>query len=111
MQDTREVWYRYVDIANGHDRNILLIKVPVLRRTPKGVWLDDRHRGRDRFVLNSGERRFAYPTLELAMDSFKHRKRWQIRHLERQLLGARQALGLAEAGRSKPEFSQFFTEY
>lgn len=52
----------------------------VLKETPKGVWLDapssdwkDR-----RFVNRSSRKRFACPTIEEAIESYKARKRRQI---------------------------------
>jgi len=106
-----EVWYRYEDVAyavlsNGQDDRwhsrleVELRTYPVLRRTPKGVWLDidpcDPFGRFDeptrRFVLTNARRRFACPTLEEAKASFIARKRAQIRIYEARAARAWQAI-------------------
>lgn len=69
---------------------------PVLKTTPKGVWLDVY--GIRRFVLASARKQFACPTVELARTSFKARKARQIKIYEKRLADARQALSMAEKG-------------
>lgn len=89
----REIWYRIDDRDvehNGYTREVVLVtrEIPVVRHTEKGVWLDDY--GLLRFVLKGDGKRFAYPTLEAALDSFKRRK-------ERQVMLLKATLGRAEA--------------
>ena len=74
---------------------IVLSTYEVLRRTPKGAWLDLGFGGR-RFVRDSGKKRFACPTEEEAKESFRRRKGRQIAILTRQLESARLALELIE---------------
>jgi len=72
-----------------------------MRETRCGHWVmpkDGSISDRMRFVLNGDGRRYAYPSLEAAVASFKIRKRRQIEHLERQLTSARTALDLVEDG-------------
>lgn len=66
----------------------------VLRETPKGVWIN--HHGKEKFVLNRSKKRFAHPTKEEALKSFKRRKKSQLLHLEHQLARAKKALFMAE---------------
>lgn len=75
-------WYRYED-THGTGPQVWLRRFRVIRTTPKGVWLDDY--GVQRFVLNDARKRWAYPTIELARNSFLIRKRKQIGWLQSQL--------------------------
>lgn len=105
----KEYWYRYsyeVDYGNAefiafsHKPAIRLVKElwVVQRHTPKGVWI--RRQGwydKERFVLKGARRSWAYPTPELALNSFLIRKRRQIGYLTSQLSNVTEALALAEA--------------
>ena len=75
-------WYRYED-SSSHQSSVHLRRPRVIRETPKGVWLDDY--GVERFVLKNARKRWAYPTIELARESFLIRKRKQIGWLRAQL--------------------------
>lgn len=75
-----ETLYRYIGTAEhyeGGDQlfNIYLYKYPVMRKTAVCDVIDDH--GRERFVNRYGKKRFAYPTLKLAANSFKIRCRWR----------------------------------
>ena len=59
-------------------------KLPILRRTPKGVWIKDLN-NKDRFVLLEGTKRYAYPTIQAAFDSFIVRKVHERAALERRV--------------------------
>jgi len=67
-------WYRYYDTQA--EPYIRLQKLPVLRTTPAGVWLY--YLGEEKFVLNGTGKRWAYPTIELAQNSFRIRKQKQL---------------------------------
>jgi hypothetical protein len=62
----------------------------IVRKTPKGAWIDVW--GQQKFVLDNARKRYAYPTEELARDSFIERKEWQIIHATRQRKHAELAL-------------------
>lgn len=110
---SERVLYRYEDVAvsTGYDEwgyssgsrvELYLREYPVLRETPKGVWISlscgEFHALGDqceRFVLLGARRRFACPTREEALDSFLARKRRQlsihkarIRHVESAIAAA-----------------------
>lgn len=73
-------WFRYEDRAgNLGTAEIWLMQYRIIRETPKGVWLDDFTK--ERFVLHDARKRWAYPTTELARQSFLIRKRKQLAHL------------------------------
>jgi hypothetical protein len=74
---------------------------PVVKTTPKGVWLNVY--GDRRFVLNEARKRFACPTVELAHESFKARKKRQIKIYESRIKDARQALVLADRVAKDPK--------
>lgn len=96
-----EKWYRYVDVRfapagdeMGNRRgdgevSVFVHTFPVLRHTPKGVWLDVH--GEERFVRTDATKRFACPTREEARESFLARKKAQIRILRSRLDRATQA--------------------
>ncbi|TPL42664.1 MULTISPECIES: hypothetical protein [unclassified Mesorhizobium] len=86
-------WYRYED-SSSSTPSIHLRRFRVLRETPKGVWLDDW--SRERFVLKDANKRWAYPTIELARESFLIRKRRQVQHLKIYLEHAVAVLTAAE---------------
>ena len=75
---------------------IHLVKFKVNYRTPKGVRLID-----GKFVLLEGRKRYAYPTEQLALESFIARKTWQLSHLAHRVDQAEQALKLAKEARQK----------
>lgn len=94
------VWYyRYVD-HRMIDRGpfIVLERYPVIRETPKGVWLALGF-GDRRFVLRTARKRWACPTEDEALESFKARKRRQCRILRAQLKHAATALAQVENDR------------
>ena len=85
-------WYRFEDkrYAGPLDEfdnptpsvmEVHLRKYPVLKLTPKGAWLATcpPFLGTKRFVLREATKRFACPTIEEALESFKARKSKQAR--------------------------------
>lgn len=109
------VWYRYEDVhyaapadefgdSLGHGScEVRLREFEVLRTTPKGVWLSMAlgefriiSEPLERFVLRDARRRFACPTKEEAMESYKARKRAQIRIYKARAARAERALNAAE---------------
>lgn len=78
--------YRAVPIVT-----IRLYPVPVLRRTPKGAWVED-DMLRERFILLTANKRYACETQEEAIESLKARKRRQVKILTAQLRSAQAAL-------------------
>jgi hypothetical protein len=93
---TKEVYYRVRDSFGG----VYYTEHEVLKRTPAGVWVEDIP-GIKKFVLENAAKKFAHPTKEKALESFKRRKARQIRILTAQLENVRDALSCAE--KSTPE--------
>jgi len=97
-------WYRYEDVQFaamcdefGHSEGpgtmqLMCHEYRVLKETPCGVWLDLFQK---RFVKRNAKKRFACPTKEEALKSFKRRKEVQIRILQAQLDRAFRALQMA----------------
>ncbi len=86
-----DTWYRYVDSRE----RIYLVQLTVVGLTKACVYLYEspgdqpvyspyivKYRIR---VLKDANKRYAYPTKELAAESYRIRKRWQRIHLERQM--------------------------
>jgi hypothetical protein len=104
VQEEREVWYRvedgrYAPMLDEYERPVgegrswvSLHEVPVIRRTPKGAWLNA---GRPRFVLLESRKRYACPTPEEAWESWRKRKERQLIILRSQLDHVTEALSLA----------------
>ena len=69
---------------------------PVLRHTPKGVWIRD-HGGDRRFICNSWTKRYALPSIEEAKHSFIKRKERQAGIYEARARTARQVLNFINA--------------
>lgn len=63
-----------------YDADMILNLLPVLDRTPKGVWLKTEHEDR-RWVAYGQGKRYAHPTLEGAIRAFYARKEREIRFL------------------------------
>lgn len=103
--DSEVVFYRYVDVAyapmadefgerrGSGDLKVELREYPLVRRTPKGVWIDDY--GHERFVLLSARRKFACETKEDAMESFIARKRRQLEIYNARAERAKRAIRIA----------------
>lgn len=99
-----DVWFRYeqrtygsldefeIIVSTRHELELMEFKVAKV--TPKGVWLE-RYLG-NRFVRASGRRRFAHPTKDAALESFRQRKLRQIELLQAQLSVAKTMLARAD---------------
>jgi hypothetical protein len=74
--------------------DVYLQKLRIIRRTPKGVWVDrTSHRFHGpRFILTDARKRFACPTIEEAKESFIARKKRHIRIMKRLISEAERAL-------------------
>lgn len=110
MSAAAEVWYRVEDrrysVADewgDHSYTTVQIhvrEIPVLRHTPKGVWLEEpwniAGEGK-RFVLRDARKRWACPSKEEAMESFRARKQRQARILRARLATVEEALSLVGA--------------
>jgi hypothetical protein len=101
-----EYWYRYEDMryappVNEFDEvvgvgslKVHLREFPVMRRTPKGVWLGGatNYGNYERFVCHEWTKKFACSTIEEAQKSFIARKTRQITIYEARLRDAKLAL-------------------
>lgn len=101
-----DTWYRYVNRHYGSGVKICCDEYTVRKVTPKGVWLEY-----GPWVAFNTRKRYAYPTKELALDSFIRRKEWQVRHLTLELEKAKEALKLVRAGKfqSSEEIAGIFS--
>lgn len=90
------VYYRYHDISGG----IHLQECPVVKTTRCGVWVKeyDGHCAEKKFICNTWAKRYAYPTIEEAKQSFIRRKQRQVAILGSQLKYAKEAIRRAESG-------------
>jgi hypothetical protein len=90
--------YRYEN-STYQESGIELIelhKYEVVKLTQSGAWIvDELLRSERRFVLANARKRYAWPTIEAAQESYFRRKRVQAGTLKRQLAGAKHLLELA----------------
>lgn len=89
-----EFYYRYYDWSYDETRVMIdFEKFRVVKRTPKGAWVEELYYPhKKRFILDGARRRYAYPTKELAADSYRIRKEWQVVHAERTIRRAENVL-------------------
>jgi len=90
-----EQWYggsTFDSILTSTNGRLKLVmrEYPVKRETPCGVWIDLKY-GDEKFILNEARKKWACPTQEDALESFKARKYRQIKILAKQLSRAKQA--------------------
>jgi len=93
---TPELFYRYEESKTLN--NPVILKVfKVIKETPCGYWIKLFYRGNDKkWVSKTTKKRYAYPTKQEALTSFKARKRRQIEILNSQLIRAKSALRWAD---------------
>jgi hypothetical protein len=86
-------YYRY-DTVRYSDRRLVLVclQCDVESVTKRGVWVSVY--GMRKFVLDNARKRYAYPTVEQALESFHARKRRQVQILRARLQEAEAALTL-----------------
>lgn len=86
-----EVYYRY----DGYEY-ASLETYDVLRRTARGAWINIglpfKGCEKEKFILDGARKRWAYPTKEEALESFRIRKERQIRHCNDMIERANKAL-------------------
>ena len=92
-----EFLYRFQEMRWVGDRlSLVLHRFPVLKMTPCGAQINVF--GRRRFVLLNATKRYACPTEAEAMESYRARKRRQVRILRHRLAEAEAALQLDHDG-------------
>ena len=95
--------YRYRDNANPMMYPPLLEKFTVVKQTPCGSWIQPYNMCpwmKPKFVLDSGRKRYAYPTMELAINSYIIRKTKQIGIFQARLDDAKLCLKQAQLVKS-----------
>ena len=98
-----------IHATNDYERssaNLCVTYYSIMKRTPKGAWLGGFHK--PKFVLITKEfgRRFAYPTLEEAMKSYKIRKGWQKYHGEWAIKRAEVGMDMLKIYRKRLEYAK-----
>jgi hypothetical protein len=91
--------YRYESSSfSGQHLALWLSKFKVVKETPQGWWISRDGYGweKNKWVAKHGIKRFAYPTKELALESFIKRKTKMIQKLKNSLACTEIILGIAE---------------
>lgn len=100
---TENKYYRIVPNYDNYGEDMLEVEVYVgVKKTPKGMWIIrkdwvdyvDQKWVKKRFILDSSKKKYAYPTVEGAVDGFIKRKERQIKILSSQLADAENQLEL-----------------
>jgi hypothetical protein len=108
MTDETTYWYRFEEVRyaapldefgypTGSGRTVLYLrKLKVVRETPKGVQLAGLNYSAEhpRFVRRDSRKRFACPTVDEAVQSYRARKEKQINIYKVRISSARHALRL-----------------
>ncbi len=75
LEEDKYCLFRYMNYKDS----IFLHKFEILRRTPKGCWIEDtEYKMGERFILDNSLRGFAHSTREDALNAFACRKRKQL---------------------------------
>ena len=107
---TENKYYRIVPNCDEDGEDMLEVEVYVgVKKTPKGMWIIrndwidyvDQKWVNKRFILDSSKKKYAYPTVQGAVNNFIKRKIKQLSILERQLNDTKYQLELAEYMKSK----------
>ncbi len=85
---------KYYRCDGNLNNGIFIEAFPVMKKTKRGVWIALRFEERNRFVLNTARKRYAWPTVDEAIDSFLARKKQQYRILKAQLKRVEQVRNL-----------------
>lgn len=122
-----QTYYRFCDGYNA-DSPPVLQKLFVVKETPKGAWVAHSWTTAEyleacqkeepitseflrdwgaKIIYHAAGRKYAYPTIELAMDSYKRRKVRQIQHGQNSIDRANNALEWIRAGTFNPETLKF----
>jgi hypothetical protein len=87
-------WYR----SGYSDVTLSIVEFILVKETPKGHWIqriyETGFNGEIRWISKTSRKRYAYPTLEEALNSFIIRKKAQVNILKEQLTNAKKALTL-----------------
>ena len=107
---TENKYYRIVPNYDNYGEDMLEVEVYIgVKKTPKGMWIIrndwidyvDQKWVKKRFILDSSKKKYAYPTVQGAVNNFIKRKIKQLSILERQLNDTKYQLKLAEYMKSK----------
>ena len=107
---TENKYYRIVPNYDNYGEDMLEVEVYIgLKKTPKGMWIirkdwidySDQKWSKKHFILDSSKKKYAYPTVQGAVNNFIKRKIKQLSILERQLNDTKYQLELAEYMKSK----------
>lgn len=104
------IYYRIVDGHTAESQPVLQ-RLYVVKRTAKGAWLRwpwDHDCIAMRWVADGSGRRFAYPTIAAALDSYVRRKRRQIQHARAAIERAEYALDWCSRADVVDEMLQFY---
>ena len=87
-----EYLYRYTDVYGIENYiELRLDRFEIVKKTQCGAWIK-LYGGKKKFILNNTYKKWACATPEIALESFRARKKKQVRILKSQLKRAEAAL-------------------
>lgn len=97
------ILYRVESSLSGYLRGV---KFKVVKETPKGYWIDEF--GFKRWISKTGKKRYAYPTMIEAINSFCCKKHRYAIHLKRRLDDAKKARDKAASIVTQEDMDKLF---
>ena len=104
MNNTPDLFYRYTDCDSLGNLRYSVYKLD--KETDKGYWIEG-HSYR-KWISKTSRKKFAYPSKEDALKSFKLRKQSQIQIITKQLEGAKRALSAIAAKSPELENTDYY---
>jgi hypothetical protein len=79
--------YRYSELIGVEGVTLFLIEFKETKKTKCGAWVVEKNWviGKKRFVLDGAGKRYCHETKEMAFDSYKMRKKSQLRYAQNAL--------------------------
>jgi len=102
--DVIHEYYRYFDASGRKTPLIYLDKYKVTKITPQGVKIA--HPDGDKFILNEGKKKYAYPTKEEAWKGFIKRKQSRYNHVKNYYNYVHELIGLLKNCSSLEEYQK-----
>jgi hypothetical protein len=82
--------------ASWDNVSVVLAEYSLLKETPKGYWITDTWGVWKKWISKTSRKRFAYPTKEEALNSFRIRTTRRATYLERDLTNVKKALEIVK---------------
>ena len=110
MTETATLYRYHHFVCYDCSVRLSLEEFSVLRTTPKGFWIKD-HNYKERWVSGESRKRYAYPSVEEALDAFILRKARHLEILKSQATVIGKVLALAKNPESTKRTSKYHVDF